>query len=133
MRGCEQRLYRLVEYINENKILSEYQFGFQRNKSTELAVSTIVSKISDAYEKHKSSYCIFLDFAKAFDTVNHDILLEKVKYYGFKNKEFLWLKSYLSNRTQRTQIEDILSKQSSCRCFKCKEEGDVNLNRMNKK
>ena len=100
---------RLIEFIEKNEILSKYQFGFQKNKSTEIAVSTIVSKISDAYEKKKSSYCIFLDFAKAFDTVNHDILLEKMKYYGFRNLEHSWLKSYLTNRTQFTQIDDVMS------------------------
>ena len=99
---------RLTEFEN-NKILSKNQFGFQKNKSTELAVTSIISHITKSYDNKESSYCIFLDFAKAFDTVNHDILLEKLKHYGIKNKAFLWFKSYLSNRTQFTQIGDKIS------------------------
>ena len=100
---------RMIEYIEKNNILSKNQFGFQKNKSTELAISTIVSKISNSFEKKDSCYCIFLDFAKAFDTVNHEILLEKLKYYGVNDKAFLWFKSYLSNRTQFTKVGDKLS------------------------
>ena len=51
----------------------------------------------------------FLDFAKAFDTVNHDILLEKLKYYGFRDKSHALLESYLSNRVQRTEVNGVLS------------------------
>ena len=59
--------------------------------------------------KKESSYCIFLDFAKAFDTVNHDILLEKLKFYGIKDEALAWFKSYLSNRAQYTQVGNTLS------------------------
>ena len=66
----ERLIYnRLISFITDNKILSELQFGFQSNKSTEQAVTTIISTIEKAKEEKKSSYCIFLDFAKAFDTV----------------------------------------------------------------
>ena len=101
--------YRIIEFIERHNILSKNQFGFQKNKSTELAVSSIVSRISKANENKKSSYCIFLDFAKAFDTVNHNILLEKLKYYGFRNQEFSWLESYLTNRTQFTKVGEEMS------------------------
>jgi hypothetical protein len=100
---------RLVHFIDENKILSQNQFGFQRGKSTENAVTSIVSRILQAKEKKESSYCIFLDFAKAFDTVNHNILVEKLDYYGVKDLALGWFKSYLNNRAQYTQIGETLS------------------------
>ena len=100
---------RLVHFIDENKILSQNQFGFQRGKSTENAVTSIVSRILQAKEKKESSYCIFLDFAKAFDTVNHNILVEKLDYYGVKDHALGWFKSYLNNRAQYTQIGETLS------------------------
>ena len=106
----ERLIYnRLINFITENKILSELQFGFQKNKSTEQAVSAILSSLDMDKSKGNSSYCIFLDFAKAFDTVNHEILLEKLDYYGISGVAHSLLSSYLSNRTQQTEINGTLS------------------------
>ena len=74
-----------------------------------LEVTAIVSNIANSSPNRESSYCIFLDFAKAFDTVNHEILIEKLKHFGVRDNAHLWFKSYLSNRTQFTQIGDKLS------------------------
>ena len=100
---------RVIEFIDNNKILSELQFGFQKNKSTEQAVSTILSTLDEAKSRRDSSYCIFLDFAKAFDTVNHEILLKKLDHYGVSGVALDLLRSYLSNRTQQTEINGVLS------------------------
>ena len=100
---------RLIDFINENKILSQNQFGFQKGKSTENAVTSIISQIINARDRKESAYCIFLDFAKAFDTVNHDILIEKLNYYGIKDNVLSWFNSYLRNRAQYTQIGETLS------------------------
>ena len=106
----ERLIYnRLISFITDNKILSELQFGFQSNKSTEQAVTTIISTIEKAKEEKKSSYCIFLDFAKAFDTVNHEILLHKLDYYGVSGIAQNLFKSYLTNRLQQTEVNGTLS------------------------
>ena len=106
----ERLIYnRLVTFITENKILSELQFGFQKNKSTEQAVTSIVSALDQAKSEKKSSYCVFLDFAKAFDTVNHEILLAKLNHYGIQGTSNNLFKTYLSNRTQQTEINGVLS------------------------
>ena len=65
---------RLVKFLNSNNIIYVHQFGFQRNKSTSLAVMDVHSKIVEAIENKKIACGVFLDFAKAFGTVNHDIL-----------------------------------------------------------
>ena len=106
----ERLIYnRLIKFINDNNILTELQFGFQKNKSTEHAVTSILSTLDEAKFKGNSSYCIFLDFAKAFDTVNHEILLKKLDHYGVSGISHNLLKSYLSNRSQQTEINGVLS------------------------
>ena len=106
----ERLIYeQLILYIEENDILDKYQFGFQKNKSTELAISSITTEINQAKCHKMSSYCIFLDFAKAFDTVNHEILINKLHHYGVKNQSLKLFKSYLSNREQVVEVNGVLS------------------------
>ena len=106
----ERLIYnQLIEFIEENKILDELQFGFQKNKSTEHVISAIINNITRASTKNFSSYCIFLDFAKAFDTVNHSILLDKLKYYGVTDSSLNLFRSYLSNREQVVEVNGVLS------------------------
>ena len=106
----ERLIYnRLISFVTENKILSELQFGFQSNKSTEQAVTSIISNIEKAKEEKRSSYCIFLDFAKAFDTVNHEILLYKLNHYGISGVAHKLFESYLTNRKQQTEVSGTLS------------------------
>ena len=72
-KSFERLMYnRLIDFVEKHNILTQTQFGFQKCKSRELAIASITSQITNSFEKKASSYCIFLDFAKAFDTVNHD-------------------------------------------------------------
>ena len=110
----ERLIYnQLIEFIEKHKILSELQFGFQKNKSTEHAISSIISNITNALAKKHSSYCIFLDFAKAFDTVNHKILLEKLDFYGVRGTSLALFESYLSNRTQAVEVNGKMSEKGT--------------------
>ena len=68
------------------------------------AILDLHRKIIKSKEKHEKSCSTFLDFAKAFDTVNHDILLSKPEYYGARNILLKWFKSYLQNRQQCVKI-----------------------------
>ena len=97
---------RLFQYLNKFDILYKHQFGFQKGKSTEHAILDLHTKIIKSIEKHEKACSIFLDFAKAFDTVNHDILLSKLEYYGGKD---IPLKSYLQNRQQCIKINSDIS------------------------
>ena len=110
-RICEKLMYkRLISFIDENKIIYEHQFGFQKGKSTSQAILDMSTKIVTAIENKELSCCVFLDFAKAFDTVDHHILIKKLDYYGIRGTAQDWFKSYLSNRTQRVSINGVLSK-----------------------
>ena len=66
-------------FFRKHSIIFDHQFGFQAGRSTELAILDIHSKIVDSFENKDIACCIFLDFANAFDTVNHKILLKKLR------------------------------------------------------
>ena len=100
---------RMYSFLIKHKLIVGNQYGFQKNKSTEHAIFDIHSQVIDSFENQEIPCCIFLDFAKAFDTVNHEILLKKLLHYGFRGSTHNWLTSYLSNRTQCVQIGDELS------------------------
>ena len=100
---------RLQSYIDSKKILSNVQYGFQSNHSTYMAILDMYSKISSAIDKDEFSIGIFVDLSKAFDTLNHDILLQKLEYYGIRGIPLKWFKSYLSNRQQCVSINGVSS------------------------
>ena len=89
---------------------------FKQDKSTELALYEICNNIKNTFEHKETAFCIFLDFAKAFDTVNHEILLKKLEYYGIRGIALLWLKTYLEKRQQCTEIGNTLSYIDEIQC-----------------
>ena len=105
-----------MDYINNYNILNEKQFGFRPKHSTNMAIIELVDKIANAVERNETTDGIFLDLSKAFDTINHDILLYKLEYYGFRGVTLDWFKSYLSNRKQfvRYQMHDSNHKIINC-------------------
>ena len=88
---------RLNGFLKKNNVIFNHQFGFQKNKSTSLAILDVTTKLLNAIENKQFSCCIFLDFAKAFDTVDHDILLHKLEYYSIRGIA-LNIVSFLSKR-----------------------------------
>ena len=94
----------LMDYINNNDILSDRQFGFRKDNSTTYLMLELFDRIYSSKEKGNKPAIIFLDIKKAFDTVDHDILLKKLKHYGISGTVYKWFKSYLSNRHQSTKL-----------------------------
>ena len=107
---------RCMDYINDYNILNEKQFGFRPKHSTYMVIIEVVDKIANAVERNETTVDIFLDLSKAFDTINHNILLYKLEYYGFRGVTPDWFKSYLSNRKQfvRYQMHDSNHKIINC-------------------
>ena len=103
---------RLVKFLEENNIFYEHQFGFQKNKSTTLAILDIQAKIIEAFERKQIACSVFWDFAKTFDTVNHDILLGKLNHYGIRGITNKWFESYLKNWYQKVKIGSTLSEEN---------------------
>ena len=83
-------------------ILYPYQYGFRPGHSTSMSLVNIQDKITQAIDKKEYSIGIFLDLTKAFDTVDHVILLKKLETYGIRGIPLFWFKNYLSNRHATT-------------------------------
>ena len=107
---------RVYDFFISHNIICEHQFGFQKNKSTSLALLDIYSKLIKSIENKEFSCCIFLYFAKAFDTVNHEILLLKLEHYGITGIVNDWFRSYLSLRPQKVKINGFLSDEQYIKC-----------------
>ena len=97
---------RILSFLDQNNILSKLQFGFRPTFSTQLACSYLSSKISDLFNNNLLVLAIFLDLTKAFDTLDHDILLSKLSNYGFRGVVNDWFRSYLCDRQQKVRIND---------------------------
>ena len=89
---------RLYKYLTDQKILHLQQFGFQKGYSTEHAIAQLVDQIYVSFENDNYTVGIFADLSKAFDTVDHTILLKKLEIYGIMGANLAWFRSYLTNR-----------------------------------
>jgi hypothetical protein len=96
-------------YFKVNLLFHRSQYGFRLNHSTEYAILEFVDNVINDIEINRIPLAIFLDLSKAFDTLNHTILLSKLNFYGIQNTELLWFKSYLSGRTQLVEINNVTS------------------------
>lgn len=100
---------RLVNYLEKYKLISDNQFGFRRGKSTGDAVSQLDQFVTTSLDGGSKCLAIFLDLAKAFDTVSIPLLLRKLESLGIRGGELQLFQSYLSNRRQRVKISSYSS------------------------
>ena len=98
-------LTQLVEYFTTNNLLSSQQYGFRSNQSTDLAALELMDRNIKNMNDNLWPVNIYLDFSKAFDSLNHIILLYKLKFYGIQQDALCLLKSYLTNRSQYVQLD----------------------------
>ena len=100
---------RLISFVNDNNILYKYQFGFREKYGTNTALIILVDKIMNALSNGDFVLGLFLDFSKAFDTINHEILISKLFHYGIRGVSLDWFKSYLSSRKQFVYYKGVKS------------------------
>lgn len=99
-------------YLTSENLINQHQFGFRQNHSTYMPVSLLYDEVTSALYNKRFCAALYLDFSKAFDTVNPSILLKKLKSYGLHNKSLEFFRSYLSDRCQVVKYNSLLS--SSC-------------------
>ena len=107
---------RLMNFIEKNKILYNKQFGFRSGYSTEHAIPLLVDKIQQSIDNRQYSCGMFIDLQKAFDTVNHRILINNLEFYGIRGIAKQWFISYLQDRKQFVSIG---STKSNEHCIDC--------------
>ena len=107
---------KLDTFFTKNNIISSQQYGFRKNHSTSLAVLDLLSVLLQNKDKEKISCSIFLDISKAFDTVNHNILLQKLNRYGIRGEMHNLLKDYLTDRKQFTTYKNAKSDDAKIVC-----------------
>ena len=107
---------RLYKYLTKFEILYEYQFGFRKGHSTTQALIEITDKIKRALDNKEQTCGIFIDLTKAFDTVDHDILLKKLHHYGIRGNVNNLFKSYLTNRQQFVKVNNASSSMKPVTC-----------------
>ena len=113
----ERLMYnRLYNFLTEHNILSMNQFGFRKNYSTFLALMDLVDSISKNIDEGNYSIGIFLDLSKAFDTINHTILLDKLCRYGIRGVTLNWFKYYLNDRKQFVSYNNTTSASMKVTC-----------------
>jgi len=113
----ERLMYnRLLLYLNQHQILTDKQYGFREKNSTSLALINLIDKLSEEIDNKKFSVGIFIDLSKAFDTVDHTIMLSKLEVYGVRGHALNWFKSYLENRQQFVQLNAIKSRLAYIKC-----------------
>ena len=102
-KAVHDRLYRFLE---QNNAFYNYQFGFKNNHSMNYALIKITGQIRNACDKNLFTCGVNLDLQKRFHTLNHDILLIKLKYYEIRGTPYKWFQSFLCQRLQYTQIKE---------------------------
>ena len=96
----------MYQYLTESKILNHKQFGFQTGHWTEHAIVQLVDQILESFEHNKYTLGVFIELSKAFDTVDHSMLLKKLELYRVTDRNHSWFKNYLLNRKQFIQINE---------------------------
>ena len=105
-----------MTYLNTYTLLHKSQSGFRLKHSTESALTLMVDSCLKAINDGKLIGCVLVDFRKAFDLIDHKILLKKLQCYKYSENCLKWFESYLTNRTQRVSLNNNVSEPAHVTC-----------------
>ena len=105
--------YQIVSFLDEQELLSRNQHGFRKGKSTSSAIMELTRKLFSNYNQNLNTSCVFIDYKKAFETLDHKILLKKLARFGFDRNSLKWVRSYLGNRRHTVRCGDIVSNETT--------------------
>ena len=114
---------RLTEFIEDNKLLFESQYGFRALHSCEHALLEAQGKLNLILDRKQVALLLLIDFSKAFDMVDHQILLDKLDHYGVRGNNLDWLRSYLNNRQQYVYVNGTSSNKNNLKY--CVPQGSI--------
>ena len=104
-------MYNIVNnFLYKNEFIYKYQFGFRKIHSTQHAINTLVDRITSSLDSGDLVIGVFLDLKRAFDTVDHHILIKKLFSYGIRGNTLKWFQSFLTDRSQFVTYDGIESK-----------------------
>jgi hypothetical protein len=101
--------WQLYQYMNENHLLNDNQYGFRHYHSTEYAAIELVDRLQKSLAQGNIPFAVFIDLSKAFDTLDHNILLQKLSNYGIRDSTLNWFKNYLGDRKQYVKYNNVTS------------------------
>ena len=105
-RAVHSQLY---DFLDTNKLLYVNQFGFRRGRSTELASEQFTDEVLENMDNGLFTGAVYIDLKRAFDTVDHTIMIKKLKTTGISSTNLVWFHSYLSSRCQKSVIGQAIS------------------------
>ena len=105
--------YQIISHLDTNGYLSTHQHGFRAGKSTSTAILDLTRLLTDSYNKGRHTSCVFVDYKKAFETLDHDILLGKLVQLDFGRSAVKWMQSYLGNRRHIVKCAGVSSNEVS--------------------
>ena len=108
--------HRIYSFLCKYKLINTNQFGFRSNQSTEHALISLIETIKKSLDNDEIVCGVFIDLQRAFDNVNHEILLENLNHYGIRSKENNWFRPFLTNRKQYVSINGFFSQTKIVRC-----------------
>ena len=107
---------KLFNFISDNNIFYDHQYGFRKGRSTQQAIITLVDRITKSQNIGDIVITLLIDLKKAFDTIDHRILLRKLYSYGIRGTMFKWIESYLTGRSQYVIFDGKVSETRSIKC-----------------